>query len=143
MEWEYVKRNQIYMIMKNLICFLMLLLVCPIVLLAQDGGSDATGIVLDFSTYAGLAGIVGMIITQIGKLIPVIADNKWAKIGCSLVIGIVIAVVVKALGIESPVTNLNWSMCVVAGVITGLMSCGIYDILKIIIGFIKKNDEDL
>lgn len=143
MEWEYVKRNQIYMIMKNLICFLMLLLVCPIVLLAQDGGSDATGIVLDFSTYAGLAGIVGMIITQIGKLIPVIADNKWAKIGCSLVIGIIIAVVVKALGIESPVADLDWGMCVVAGLVTGSMSCGIYDIIKGIIGLFNKNKADL
>ena len=129
--------------MKNLICFLMLLLAFPIVLLAQNGASDTTGIVLDFTTYAGLAGIVGMIITQVGKLIPVIANNKWAKIGCSLVIGIIIAVIIKALGIESPVTNLNYGMCVVAGVITGSMSCGIYDILKVIIGLFKKSDADL
>lgn len=129
--------------MRRFICFFMMLLALPMALLAQDGGADATGIVLDFSTYAGLAGIVGMIITQVGKLIPVIANNKWAKIGCSLVIGIIIAVVIKALGIQSPVTDLNWGMCVVAGIATGLISCGIYDIVKIIIGLFKKNDEDL
>lgn len=129
--------------MKNLICFLMLLLVCPMALLAQGSASDATGIVLDFTTYAGLAGIVGMIITQIGKLIPVIYDNKWAKIGCSLIIGIIIAVVVKALGIESPVTDLNWEMCVVAGIITGSVSCGIYDIVKGIMNLFKKKETDL
>lgn len=121
----------------------MLLLACPMALLAQDGVGDTTGIVLDFSTYAGLAAIVGMIITQIGKLIPVIADNKWAKIGCSLVIGIIIAVVVKAISIPSPVTDLDWGMCVVAGILTGSMSCGIYDIVKGIIGLFKKNDNDL
>ena len=129
--------------MKNLICFLMLLLAFPMVLLAQDGAGDTTGIVFDFTTYAGLAGIVGMIITQVGKLIPVIANNKWAKIGCSLVIGIIIAVIIKALGIESPVTDLNWGMCVLAGVVTGSMSCGIYDIIKGIIGLFKKNEADL
>lgn len=129
--------------MKNWICFLMLLLACPMALLAQDGASDATGIVLDFTTYAGLAGIVGMLITQLGKLVPVIADNKWAKIGCSLVIGIVIAVIVKAVSIPSPVTDLSWGMCVVAGIITGSMSCGIYDIVKGIMNLFKKNDDDL
>ena len=143
MEWEYVKRNQIDIIMRRFICFFMMLLALPMALLAQDGGADATGIVLDFSTYAGLAGIVGMIITQVGKLIPIIANNKWAKIGCSLVIGIIIAVIIKALGIESPVTDLNWGMCVLAGVVTGSMSCGIYDIIKGIIGLFKKNEADL
>lgn len=129
--------------MKNLICFLMLLLVCPMALLAQDGASDATGIVLDFTTYAGLAGIVGMLITQLSKLVPVIADNKWAKIGCSLVIGIAIAVIVKAVSIPSPVTDLSWGMCVLAGVVTGSMSCGIYDIVKGIINLFKKEEADL
>lgn len=129
--------------MKNLICFLMLLLACPMVLLAQDGASDATGIVLDFTTYAGLAGIVGMLITQLGKLVPVIADNKWAKIGCSLVIGIAIAVIVKAVSIPSPVTDLSWGMCILAGVVTGSMSCGIYDIVKGIINLFKKEETDL
>lgn len=129
--------------MKNWICFLMLLLACPMALLAQDGASDATGIVLDFTTYAGLAGIVGMLITQLGKLVPVIADNKWAKIGCSLVIGIAIAVIVKAISIPSPVTDLSWGMCVLAGVVTGSMSCGIYDIVKGIINLFKKKETDL
>lgn len=129
--------------MKNLICFLMLLLAYPMALLAQDGASDATGIVLDFTTYAGLAGIVGMLITQLGKLVPVIADNKWAKIGCSLVIGIAIAVIVKAVSISSPVTDLSWGMCVLAGVVTGSMSCGIYDIVKGIINLFKKEETDL
>lgn len=125
--------------MKNWICFLMLLLACPMALLAQNGASDATGIVLDFTTYAGLAGIVGMIITQIGKLVPVIANNKWAKIGCSLVVGIAIAAIVKAVGIPSPVTDLNWGMCIVAGLITGSASAGIYDIVKGIIALFKKD----
>lgn len=129
--------------MKNWICFLMLLLACPMALLAQDGASDATGIVLDFTTYAGLAGIVGMLITQLGKLVPVIADNKWAKIGCSLVIGIAIAVIVKAVSIPSPVTDLSWGTCVLAGVVTGSMSCGIYDIVKGIINLFKKKETDL
>lgn len=129
--------------MKNLICFLMLLLACPMALLAQDGASDATGIVLDFTTYAGLAGIVGMLITQLGKLVPVIADNKWAKIGCSLVIGIAIAVIVKAVSIPSPVTDLSWGMCVLAGVVTGSMSCGIYDIVNGIINLFEKKEADL
>lgn len=129
--------------MKNLICFLMLLLACPMALLAQDGASDVTGIVLDFTTYAGLAGIVGMLITQLGKLVPVIADNKWAKIGCSLVIGIAIAVIVKAVSIPSPVTDLSWGMCVLAGVVTGSMSCGIYDIVKGIINLFKKEEASL
>ena len=121
----------------------MLLLACPMALLAQDGANDATGIVLDFTTYAGLAGIVGMLITQLGKLAPVIADNKWAKIGCSLVIGIAIAVIVKAVNIPSPVTDLSWGMCVLAGVVTGSMSCGIYDIVKGIINLFKKEETDL
>lgn len=129
--------------MKNLICFLMLLLACPMALLAQDGASDATGIVLDFTTYAGLAGIVGMLITQLGKLVPVIANNKWAKIGCSLVIGIAIAVIVKAVSIPSPVTDLSWGMCVLAGVVTGSMSCGIYDIVKGVINLFKKEETSL
>lgn len=129
--------------MKNLICFLMLLLACPMALLAQDGASNATGIVLDFTTYAGLAGIVGMLITQLGKLVPVIADNKWAKIGCSLIIGIAIAIIVKAVSIPSPVTDLSWGMCILAGVVTGSMSCGIYDIVKGIINLFKKEETDL
>lgn len=129
--------------MKNLICFLMLLLACPMALLAQDGASDATGIVLDFTTYAGLAGIVGMLITQLGKLVPVIANNKWVKIGCSLIIGIAIAVIVKAVSIPSPVTDLSWGTCVLAGVVTGSMSCGIYDIVKGIINLFKKKETDL
>lgn len=125
--------------MKRFICFFMMLLALPMALLAQDGGSDATGIVLDFSTYAGLAAIVGMIITQIGKLVPVIANNKWAKIGCSLVVGIAIAAIVKAVGIPSPVTDLNWGMCIVAGLITGSASAGIYDIVKGIIELFNKD----
>lgn len=120
----------------------MMLTVSPLMLFAQDMVEmDSSNVVLDFTTYGGLAAIAGMVIVQIGKLIPAVNNNKWLKILCSLIVGIAIAVVVKAIGITSPVTDLSWGSTVIAGLITGGSSCGLYDLISSIIKLFKKEEE--
>lgn len=127
---------------KFILLFLMMLTVSPLMLFAQDVVEmDPSNVVLDFTTYGGLAAIVGMVIVQIGKLIPAVNNNKWLKILCSLIVGIAIAVVVKAIGITSPIADLSWGSTVIAGLITGGSSCGLYDLISSIIKLFKKEEE--
>lgn len=122
--------------MKNFIC-LIIAAIIPMVLLAQDGIGEL-GFVLDFGTYAGLSVIIGTAVTQLAKLIPYVKEHNWLKILVSIIVGIIVAVIVKAVGLESPVTSLNWIMAVFAGALTGLASSGLYDLAKVIGNLFKK-----
>lgn len=114
----------------------------PMVLFAQDG-VGGSGLVLDFGTYAGLSVIIGTAVTQLAKFIPYVKEHNWLKILISIVVGIIVAVVVKAIGLESPVTSLDWGMAVLAGALTGLASSGLYDLAKAIGGLFKNKEDNL
>lgn len=111
----------------------------PMVLFAQDG-IGGSGVVLDFGTYAGLSVVIGTVVTQLAKFIPYVKEHNWLKILVSIIVGIIVAVIVKAMGLESPVTSLNWIMAVFAGALTGLASSGLYDLAKAIGNLFKKEE---
>lgn len=122
--------------MKNFVCLIIAAMI-PMVLFAQDGTGES-GLVLDFGTYAGLSVVIGTAVTQLAKFIPYVKEHNWLKILVSIVMGIIVAVIVKAIGIESPVTSLSWGLAVLAGALTGLASSGLYDLAKIIGSLFKK-----
>lgn len=109
------------------------------VLFAQDGST--TEVVLDFTTFTGLAAIVGMAVTQVTKLIPYVKEHTWCKILIALALGVVICLLTKLLRINSPVLALSWGATAIYGIFTGSVSAGLYDLFKMIYNLFKKDDS--
>lgn len=121
--------------MKTKILILSLVMVMiSLPLLAQTGiGEIYTGI--NIGTYSGIVAVISMCVTQIAKRIPVIEMNNWLKIICSVVVGIIICSVIKAVGIHSAlIDNLSWVQTICIGGLAGLSGSGIYDLIKAFFG---------
>ena len=124
--------------MRNFVCLIVAVMI-PMVSFAQNGIGES-GLVFDFGTYAGLSIIIGTVVTQRAKFIPNVKEHNWLKILVSIVVGIIVAVIVKTVGLESPVTSLSWGLAVLAGALTGLASSGLYDLAKAIGNLFKKEE---
>lgn len=123
---------------------MMVMMITSLSLFAQTGGElvgGDSGIVLDLTTFTGIAAAVSMLVTQLSKVIKAVNDSKWLKVVIAFVSGIVICMLTKLLGIQSPLLELSWGGAVIYGLFAGSVSAGFYDLLKMIYNMFFKNKE--
>lgn len=129
--------------MKKFIFMFMALLTLAIPALAAEdiGIAPASEVVIDVGSFTGIVALVSMIATQILKVIPAIKENKLAKIGISVVVGIIVCMVCWVLQVSPILINMKWWVALLCGLAAGLSACGFYDIIKAIYNTIIKPDK--
>ena len=55
------------------------------------------GVMIDVTTFGGMMALVTMFVTELCKVVAYIDQHKWAKVLCSVVVGIVLAVIALVL----------------------------------------------
>ena len=125
--------------MRNFIFMLMTMLMFPMVASAEVVGEAASGTTIDVATFVGLYGLVGLIVTQIAKLVPAINEKKWAKVLVALAVGIVAAMVCWAFKASDFMLAFTWWQALLTGIAAGLSSMGFYDIIKAVASLFKKS----
>lgn len=129
--------------MKKFIFMFMALLTLAIPALAAEdiGIAPASEVVIDVGSFTGIVALVSMIATQILKVIPAIKENKLAKIGISVVVGIIVCMVCWVLQVSPILISMKWWVALLCGLAAGLSACGFYDIIKAIYNTIIKPDK--
>lgn len=131
--------------MKKFIFMFMALLTLAIPALAAEdiGIAPASEVVIDVGSFTGIVALVSMIATQILKVIviPAIKENKLAKIGISVVVGIIVCMVCWVLQVSPILISMKWWVALLYGLAAGLSACGFYDIIKAIYNTIIKPDK--
>lgn len=129
--------------MKKFIFMFMALLTLAIPALAAEdiGIAPASEVVIDVGSFTGVVTLVSMIATQILKVIPAIKENKLAKIGISVVVGIIVCMVCWVLQVSPILISMKWWVALLYGLAAGLSACGFYDIIKAIYNTIIKPDK--
>lgn len=129
--------------MKKFIFMFMALLTLAIPALAAEniGIAPASEVVIDVGSFTGIVALVSMIATQILKVIPAIKENKLAKIGISVAVGIIVCMVCWVLQVSPILISMEWWVALLYGLAAGLSACGFYDIIKAIYNTIIKPDK--
>lgn len=129
--------------MKKFILFMALLTLVIPALAAEDIGiaPAASEVVIDVGSFTGIVALVSMIATQILKVIPAIKENKLAKIGISVAVGIIVCMVCWVLQVSPILISMKWWVALLCGLAAGLSACGFYDIIKAIYNTIIKPDK--
>lgn len=131
--------------MKKFIFIFMALLTLAIPALAAEdiGIAPASEVVIDVGSFTGIVALVSMIATQILKVIviPAIKENKLAKIGISVAVGIIVCMVCWVLQVSPILISMKWWVALLYGLAAGLSACGFYDIIKAIYNTIIKPDK--
>lgn len=129
--------------MKKFIFMFMALLTLAIPALAAEdiGIAPASEVVIDVGSFTGIVALVSMIATQILKVIPAIKENKLAKIGISVAVGIIVCMVCWVLQVSPILISMKWWVALLYGLVAGLSACGFYDIIKAIYNTIIKPDK--
>lgn len=129
--------------MKKFIFMFMALLTLAIPALATEdiGIAPASEVVIDVGSFTGIVALVSMIATQILKVIPAIKENKLAKIGISVAVGIIVCMVCWVLQVSPILISMEWWVALLCGLAAGLSACGFYDIIKAIYNTIIKPDK--
>lgn len=129
--------------MKKFIFMFMALLTLAIPALADEdiGIAPASKVVIDVGSFTGIVALVSMIATQILKVIPAIKENKLAKIGISVAVGIIVCMVCWVLQVSPILISMEWWVALLCGLAAGLSACGFYDIIKAIYNTIIKPDK--
>lgn len=129
--------------MKKFIFMFMALLTLAIPALAAEdiGIAPASEVVIDVGSFTGIVALVSMIATQILKVIPAIKENKLAKIGISVVVGIIVCMVCWVLQVSPILISMKWWVALLYGLAAGLSAGGFYDIIKAIYNTIIKPDK--
>lgn len=125
--------------MKKFIFMFMALLTLAIPALAAEdiGIAPASEVVIDVGPFIGIVALVSMIATQILKVIPAIKENKLAKIGISVAVGIIVCMVCWV----SPILiSMEWWVALLYGLAAGLSACGFYAIIKAIYNTLDKSN---
>lgn len=112
-------------------------------LMAQGVETPAeSGTLVDVTTFTGMMAVVTAIVTQVCKLVPFIGEKKWAKVLCSVVVGIAATMACWALQVSDFVAGLVWWQALLAGVAAGISAAGFYDVVKAIWSIFKPKEED-
>lgn len=129
--------------MKKFIFMFMALLTLAIPALAAEdvGIVPATKVVIDVGSFTGIVTLISLIATQILKIIPAIKENKLAKIGISVAVGILVCMICWVLQISPVLMSMEWWVALLYGLAAGLSACGFYDIIKAIYNTIIKPDK--
>lgn len=112
---------------------------------AQAAGevSEASGIVLDLGSFAGIVACISMIVTQIAKIVPAISASKLAKIGVSCAVGMAICAIAWLLKLTPLLENYQWYGVLIYGLCAGLSGCGFYDVIKAIGDLFKQKKPEM
>ena len=115
--------------MKKFIFMFMALLTLAIPALAAEdiGIAPASEVVIDVGSFTGIVALVSMIATQILKVIPAIKENKLAKIGISVAVGIIVCMVCWVLQVSPILISMEWWVALLYGLAAGLSACGFYE----------------
>lgn len=128
--------------MKKIVLVMSMLLLFVCGAFAQtEVSNEGTQIILDLSTFTGIAAVISSVVTQIFKLIPAIDGSKIAKIGISVAVGIVVCMLSWLLKVSEPLAGLIWWQTLIYGVAAGLSGCGFYDLVKVVWELFKPKDE--
>ena len=118
------------------------LMLVSLALMAQETLPEETaGTFIDVTTFGGMMVLVSAICTEVAKLIPYIADHKWAKVLSSVVIGIGATMACWGLQVSDYLSGLVWWQALIAGVAVGLSSSGFYDVIKALWSIFKPKEE--
>ena len=113
-----------------LFLFMMFAFSMVITVVASEVTHPDTGSVsASLTTFLGIAALVSFAVTQGAKYVNFL-DKTYAKILCSVVIGIVASLVSWLLGFADFLTGLLWWQVIIQGLLAGMSACGLYDILK-------------
>lgn len=104
---------------------------------ATDAPSESGQTLVDVGTFTGLVALTSMIVTQVMKVIPAIDGNRLAKIGISVLVGIVACIVMWVLQASPLLDGLVWWQALLYGLAAGLSGCGFYDVIKAIAGLFR------
>lgn len=128
--------------MKKIVLVMSMLMLFVCGAFAQtEVSNEGTQIILDLSTFTGIAAVISSVVTQIFKLIPAIDGSKIAKIGISVAVGIVVCMLSWLLKVSEPLDGLIWWQTLIYGVAAGLSGCGFYDLVKVVWGLFKPKEE--
>lgn len=129
--------------MKKFIFIFMALLTLAIPALAAEdvGIVPATEVVIDVGSFTGIVTLISLIATQILKIIPAIKENKLAKIGISVAVGILVCMICWVLQVSPVLMSMEWWVALLYGLAAGLSACGFFDIIKAIYNTIIKPDK--
>lgn len=122
-----------------LVSIFMLMLALPI--MAQDVGSEGD-VSINVGTFTGIVALISMVATQVAKIVPAVANSKGLKIVISAVLGILICMVLWVLEVETPMAGMEWWQSLIYGLAAGLSGCGLYDLIKAIVGIISPKKEE-
>ena len=126
--------------MKKMMLMMGLLLV-SCALMAQETGTENAGTMIDVTTFGGMMALVTMVVTQFAKLIPFIAEHKWAKVLTSLGVGIAATMACWGLQVSDYLMGLLWWQALIAGAAVGLSSCGFFDVIKALWSIFKPKED--
>jgi uncharacterized membrane protein len=84
----------------------------------------------DFSTFAGIVAIVSLAVTQCAKIIPFVSQNTFAKIASSVLVASVLMLIAWHFELAEFLAGLTFWNVILQGLLAGLSSCGIYDLVK-------------
>lgn len=124
--------------MKKLL-FLLVMLLAPMALMAQEIIPSEGTIAIDLTTFTGIMAFVTMLATQLAKVVPYIDTHKWAKVLSAVVIGMLVCILAWLLKVSPLLIGSEWWEALLYGVAVGLSSAGFYDLVKAIgLLFIKR-----
>lgn len=125
--------------MSGFVLILVSILMFPVIAFAQ--GTEVSEIgqyVIDLSSFAGVVALIGSIVTQVTKVSSYVSSNKWLQIVLAILIGIALSFASWFLGISPVVEGLIWWQTLVVGVLSGIGSMGLYDLVSMIYSLITK-----
>jgi len=114
----------------------MFLLMCAFIALVcvpafgQEVSNPDTGWSFDFSTFAGIVAVVSLLVTQAAKFFPFVSQNTYAKIASSVIVASVLMVIAWHFALADFLAGLPFWKVILQGLIAGLSSCGLYDLVK-------------
>ena len=117
--------------MKKLL-FLLVMLLAPMALMAQEIIPSEGTITIDLTTFTGIMAFVTMSATQLAKVVPYIDTHKWAKVLSAVVIGMLVCILAWFLKVSPLLIGSEWWEALLYGIAFGFSSAGFYDLVKAI-----------
>ena len=131
--------------MKKMIIIGALTLFISLCAMAQETTVPAEttgGVMIDVTTFAGMMALVTMFVTELCKVVAYIDQHKWAKVLCSVGVGIAATMACWSLQVSDFLAGLVWWQALVAGVAVGLSAAGFYDVIKALWSIFKPKTEE-
>ncbi|MDR1676006.1 MAG: hypothetical protein LBR86_06025 [Tannerella sp.] len=97
---------------------------------AGESPPQETVSAIDLTTFTGLVAAVSLAVTQLAKMLPVVAEKNGLKILVSVAVAIVASLLAWHFGWAPFLQGLTWYMAVCYGVGAGLTASGAYDFIK-------------